>query len=1183
VRYVCQPKYCPPGQDQCITYGCNETTGECEPTGYFPNQTSCESDGNECTEDICIDGECAHVPYPNGTACAGGFCAGGACVPCVAPDCCVTDDNCTAIDLCLICAYPSSSDPSVPEVESQSVSAQSPAGTCVPKQCQPPASECETSACDNQTGECETAPKPNGTSCSSGVCLSGACVECITSADCPDDGDPCTDAACAQSNECAQVPHCFDGDVCTIDVCDPQTGACSYPPLCDDGEYCTADVCLLGNCYHFPDHCGELCNNGTGTCQRGVCVRFECLTDQDCQLPAEYCQDSTHTCQPVPDCDDGNVCTTGDAFDYETEMCTYSFAQAGTPCDRDSNNCTDDRCDGAGRCATVSTTECHSTICLKSWCSHSTGLCVTRPWHVGFSCLTDENSCTLQKCSQQGTCDVYETVNCDDGNECTVDSCSQSDPVTVTCEHARLANGTACSSDQDVCTVDECREGACAHVPIPRCCNLDSECDDGIECSRDRCDLETHRCRHKYPDRCCATDEQCEHDHEHEEQHKHKHHHHHQEQHHHHDEEEEDHDHEQRQDQDHAEHQSQSEHEHDHERTCVRDYCDATLHLCAFGRKPGCCQQDSDCADRDPCTSSERCDLENMTCVRETIEGCCARDSDCDDSDPCTRDECCERSHTCKHKPIRGCCRSDGDCEDDGNPCTVESCCEHKHRCKRALNRTACSCATHRDCWRLDNSDSCRVGLCDAGVCKQIDACDDGNAMTRDACTEEGACRHVQLSPRDDGGDAAAARVVAVGGECARVRARTEVGGDVRNAARYACPQWLSGGGGAAAQVTSTPLSIPEFHRYLDALGSAGEITDARAQCVPLGLGRFGPPFCGSPCDDQDPCTVDSCNPLYPYGEMCIHRPMNCDDSDMCTDDSCFEGACDHVARLCDQGFGCFSGDGLCYAVGDGGMCANKSCDDGDPCSIDLCNDVNGDCAHLPNSCADNDSCTLDVCVPGQGCANPLMPGVGTQNDTETACVVLLCDPVTGETAPYHKDCDDGDACTDDICVDSGTCVHRQPPYRDPECVPRGDRQQRRTVMARDEEERAESHHHDHHHGAPPPPPSYCRVEECMVFECIDSLSGNHTWTPAPAGKPCYLGDRCAGRYSCDGDGHCLLREGAPTECEEHAEEDDDHDHHRHHSPWVWIIAVACVLAAAVVIIGLVGLSFALRRRRAAE
>ena len=86
-------------------------------------------------------------------------------------------------------------------------------------------------------------------------------------------------------------------------------------------------------------------------------------------------------------------------------------------------------------------------------------------------------------------------------------------------------------------------------------------------------------------------------------------------------------------------------------------------------------------------------------------------------------------------------------------------------------------------------------------------------------------------------------------------------------------------------------------------------------------------------------------------------------------------------------------------------------CDDGKPCTLDVCN--NGNCSHqpIPGCCSTNADCSdADTCISGT------CPGAGGQ------CVwssIAGCCKADG-------DCDDGVACTADVCTASQTCKHSE-------------------------------------------------------------------------------------------------------------------------------------------------------------
>ncbi len=80
---------------------------------------------------------------------------------------------------------------------------------------------------------------------------------------------------------------------------------------------------------------------------------------------------------------------------------------------------------------------------------------------------------------------------------------------------------------------------------------------------------------------------------------------------------------------------------------------------------------------------------------------------------------------------------------------------------------------------------------------------------------------------------------------------------------------------------------------------------------------------------------------------------------------------------------------------GDGSIFCDLNCDDGNPCTSDVCYIKIG-CTHIPHAggCEDGNPCTT-----GDNCS-------------------------TGACVGKPMDCDDSQACTDDSCVLPGTCTH---------------------------------------------------------------------------------------------------------------------------------------------------------------
>ncbi|MEC9073162.1 MAG: hypothetical protein VX938_12300, partial [Myxococcota bacterium] len=98
--------------------------------------------------------------------------------------------------------------------------------------------------------------------------------------------------------------------------------------------------------------------------------------------------------------------------------------------------------------------------------------------------------------------------------------------------------------------------------------------------------------------------------------------------------------------------------------------------------------------------------------------------------------------------------------------------------------------------------------------------------------------------------------------------------------------------------------------------------------------------------------------------------------------------------------------DGLVNCTCDGADCQEAcagGCDDGDVCTVDLCDPFTGSCEEEDKSCDDHNPCTDD----------------------------LGCSTAFGDTGCFHQNntapCDDEDACSDDDTCSEGACVPGPP------------------------------------------------------------------------------------------------------------------------------------------------------------
>ncbi|MBK8258486.1 MAG: hypothetical protein IPK82_38235 [Polyangiaceae bacterium] len=145
----------------------------------------------------------------------------------------------------------------------------------------------------------------------------------------------------------------------------------------------------------------------------------------------------------------------------------------------------------------------------------------------------------------------------------------------------------------------------------------------------------------------------------------------------------------------------------------------------------------------------------------------------------------------------------------------------------------------------------------------------------------------------------------------------------------------------------------------------------------------------------SDVSVVGACNPI---NQNCCITNNDCNDGDPCTQDVCpAPGAmCQHAAIFdcCDQ---------------------DLDCNDTNQCTVDTCNVAANQCVHAsqPNCCNSNTDCddgifcTADICS-GQG-------GTCTHNVINGCC-------------ENNADCDDGNSCTVDICPPNNLCTHTAQP-----------------------------------------------------------------------------------------------------------------------------------------------------------
>jgi Tol biopolymer transport system component len=137
-------------------------------------------------------------------------------------------------------------------------------------------------------------------------------------------------------------------------------------------------------------------------------------------------------------------------------------------------------------------------------------------------------------------------------------------------------------------------------------------------------------------------------------------------------------------------------------------------------------------------------------------------------------------------------------------------------------------------------------------------------------------------------------------------------------------------------------------------------------QPSPCANGSVAP---GGQCDDGNPCTADTCDPVRGCQHGAVANGTSCSDGNAC-----------NGAETC-QGGTCTPGTSL-------------NCDDHNACTSDTCDPVKG-CQHTPvtngTSCSDGNACNgAETCQAGTCTGTPL------NCDDHNACTSDTCDPVKG-------------------------------------------------------------------------------------------------------------------------------------------------------------------------------------------
>ncbi len=340
------------------------------------------------------------------------------------------------------------------------------------------------------------------------------------------------------------------------------------------------------------------------------------------------------------------------------------------------------------------------------------------------------------------------------------------------------------------------------------------------------------------------------------------------------------------------------------------------------------------------------------------------------------------------------------DCKscDTGNSC-VDSCQNGQCIEEKAADGEACReapgfCSGAACCTGcIDGNGACKPGNTTASCGNSVASggivncavCNDGKVCTADACNAQGKC----VAPNETDGKACPNATKCDGDESCK-------GGACQPVANFMCPVDMN----ACHAPSCDPVAGCSQKNLTGTNCPDANLCNGVEKC---NNGVCNVPGTPKNCNDNKPCTIDSCDP---QSGACTNTPVTagelCENGNVCDG----IGVCNNVGvcqvqpaepclaerqndpcnvYACDKTKGCIVAS---FTI--------LPCNDGDPCTTaDKCSA--GNCVGGPQQkCDDGNVCTADSCVKGQGC--------------------------TAVPANEGNTCDDGNNCsTGDKCV-AGTC-----------------------------------------------------------------------------------------------------------------------------------------------------------------
>lgn len=723
----------------------------------------------------------------------------------------------------------------------------------------------------------------------------------------------------------------------------------------------------------------------------------------------------------------------------------------------DNNKCTNDVCDPDVGCIHTTKTCNDNNLCTKDVCDPEKG-CV----HTETKC-DDGIACTRDSCNpQNGQCEhFFNHAKCKTAEKCTVGVCTKNG-----CEFKKDTTGK-CREVVDICkdckAKNKCEEVSCefSESLTPICKVTPKNCDDGIECTKDSCDVETGKCVHtkiqsKECDKpLCKDVLDC----------------------------------------------AAYAKENELSKKCLIAECDAKKGVCV--EKPvsnADCVKVEDCVKH--CQPRDACEGPTTSCTKDKAgQIICNRPAyPCDDLSDCTKDSCNVNTGVCTHEFIRDNKECIEECETDSHciewavrnsldkQCKTAVCNKPRKSCKivEQLDKSKCTTTVCVGCHKRSPCEydvKCILDKNNKPACvRKTKKCDDSDPCTVDTCdVETGKCVHKfvqsKLCTKCKVDCAAWGKSLKLDQACKKAVCDEKTGhckvlDDERSKCTRIEPECIK----------CTPSNACET-----------------AVCL---FDKDNKPYCHrtqKSCDDKNECTKDTCDSK---SGKCVHQEVckTCDFDSQCYDwaasqklaDECKEAYCSRSGKCrarksidqsrckkeepkCIDCVPLNKCDSVtCVIEKDVAKCVHTQipCNDGNDCTLDYC-DVNlGECVHqqlntdeckyckvdkdcdqfakdkkLADSCqeayCENDQCKTRVTDDISKCLKiPLCYQCDASLcEEKTECVFGSDNKPVCKRTP--KVCDDGNKCTIDRCdAKTGDCVHTfvktsqcEPCEKDTDCV----------------------------------------------------------------------------------------------------------------------------------------------------